>query len=58
VLSVADRVALVQSGRLVSCRKASEMPLPTMNGQDAARMVARAANFRRSFATTAQAGNQ
>lgn len=58
VLSVADRVAIVEAGQLVSCRKASEMRLPTVNRQDAARMVARAANFRRRFATNAQAGSQ
>jgi ATP-binding cassette subfamily C protein len=58
VLSVADRVAILEAGRLVSCRKASEMRLPTVNDRDAARMVARAANFRRTFATNAQAGSQ
>jgi PrtD family type I secretion system ABC transporter len=57
VLSVADRVALVEDGRLASCRPASELRLPTMNEQDAARMVARAANFRRTFATSAHAGS-
>ena len=56
VLGVADRVALVRDGQLVSCRPAREVLPRPMGETDGARFAASAANFRRSHAPSVQAG--